>query len=151
MCMAAVGLFAGMAGAVMQSMGAKAQADAQAAEYKARALYNKRQAQVERIKGAYESGRLKERGERVYSAQKAAFSDSGVTLEGTPVDVVSDSVQQNELDVQAVMWGQTLAGQNYDYESKINEMNRKSAKQAGFYASLAPLLSGFSSLQGAFS
>lgn len=147
MCMAAMGLF----GSIIQGMGAMQQADAQAAEYKARAAYNKRQATIERIKGAYESGRIREKGERVFAAQRASYSAAGVTLEGTPTEVISDSVTQNELDVQAVKWGQTIAGQNFDYEAKINLMNAKAAKQAGFFAALSPILSGFSSLQGSYS
>lgn len=148
MCMAAIGLI----GAGVQAIGAMQQANAQSAEYKAKAAYNKRQAQVERIKGVYEAGRVKERGERVYSSQRATLGEAGVTLDsGTAADVVSDSVSQNELDVQAVLWGQTLAGQNYDYQAKIDKMNAKSSKQAGVWGALTPLINSFSSLQGAYS
>lgn len=147
MCMAAIGVF----GSLIQAAGAMQQANAQAAEYKAKAAMNKRQAQIERIKGTYEASRMREKGERVYGAQRAAYSSAGVDLEGTPESVISDSVSENELDVQAVMWGQQIAGQNFDYEAKINKMNAKSSKKAGFFAALSPILSGFSSLQGAYS
>lgn len=146
MCMAAIGIF----GSLIQGIGAMQQANAQAAEYKAKAAMDKRQAQIERIKGTYEAGRLKDRGERVYGQQRAAYSDAGVSLEGTPTDVVSESVSENELDVQAVMWGQTIAGQNYDYSAKMNLMNAKQSKKAGFFAALSPILSGFSQLGSAY-
>lgn len=147
MCMAAMGIF----GSLIQGIGAMQQANAQAAEYKAKAAMDKRQAQIERIKGVYEAGRVKEKGELTFGAQRAAYSSAGVSLEGTPTDVVSESTAQNQLDVQAVMWGQTIAGQNYDYQARIETMNAKSAKKAGFFAALSPILSGFSSLQGAYS
>lgn len=146
MCMMMMGLL----GAAVSAAGAIQGANAQAAEYKAKAAYNKRQAQVERIKGVYEAGRIKERGERVYGAQRAGYSAAGVEMSGTPTESVNDSVQQNELDVQAVMWGQTLAGQNYDYQAKIDKMNAKQAKKGGMISAISPLLNSFSSLQGAY-
>jgi hypothetical protein len=144
--MAAIGVF----GSLIQAVGAMQQASAQSAEYKAKAAMNKRQAQIERMKGSYEAGRIRDKGERIYGSQRAAYADAGVTLEGTPTNVISESVSENELDVQAVMWGQTIAGQNYDYQSKIDLMNAKSSKKAGFFAALSPILSGFSQLSSAY-
>jgi hypothetical protein len=144
--MAAIGVF----GSLIQAVGAMQQANAQSAEYKAKAAMNKRQAQIERIKGTYEADRLRDKGERIYGSQRAAYSDAGVTLEGTPTNVISESVSENQLDVQAVLWGQTIAGQNYDYQSKIDLMNAKSSKKAGFFAALSPILSGFSQLSSAY-
>src|SRR5689334_22041595 len=119
MCMAAIGLI----GSVVQGIGAMQQSQAQAAEYKARALMNKRQAQIERIKGSYEAARIGDKGQRTFATQRAAFAEAGVRPEGSVADVITDSVYENQLDVQAVLWGQQIAGQNYDYQAKIDKMN----------------------------
>lgn len=147
MCMAAVGLI----GSFVSAAGAMQQANAQAAEYKFRAKLDKRQATLERMKGAYEANRMRDKGERVYGTQRAAFSEAGVQLEGSPVDTIVDSRKENELDIQATLWGQEIAGQNYDLSSAMNRMNAKQAKKAGVFAALSPVLSGFSQLAGAYS
>lgn len=128
--------------AITQSMAALQQSNAQQAEYKARSLYNRRQAQAERMKGQYEATRLREKGERLYGKQRALFGNAGVALEGTAEDVVLDSVREVELDVQAVQWGQRIAASNYEYEAKVDLMNRKSARTAGYFAAVTPLLKG---------
>lgn len=138
------------AGSFVSAIGAAQQSNAQSAEYKARAAYDKRQALLERLKGAYEANQLKAKGERVFATQRASFAEAGVKLEGSPEDVIIDSRVENELDVGAVLWGQNVAAQNYDYQAKIDQMNAKQAKKAGVFAALAPTLQGFSSLSTAY-
>lgn len=136
--------------AITQSLAAIGASKAQQAEYTARAVYNRRQAHAELLKGQYEAERLRDKGARLQGRQRALFSQAGVTLEGTPEEVVLDSVVENELDIQAVKWGQKIAAQNYEYEAKIDLMNKKSAKTAGFFAAVAPLLSGSTKIAGLY-
>lgn len=139
-----------VAGGLVAGAGALNQAKAQSDEYKARSLYEGRQAMLERLKGSYEAKRLKEKGERTFATQRAAFAEAGVRLEGSPTDVIVDSRVENELDVGAVLWGQNVAAQNYEYQAKIDQMNSKQAKKSGVFAALAPVLQGFSTLGGAY-
>jgi hypothetical protein len=103
------------------------------------------------MKGAYEAGRIRDKGERVFGTQRAAYAEAGVKLEGSPVDTIVDSRTENELDVQSVLWGAKIAGDNYDFQSATDRMNAKQAKRAGVFAALSPILSGFSQLGGAYS
>jgi hypothetical protein len=136
--------------AIVGSVSALAGSAAKQAEYKARSQYNIRQSQAELVKGQYEAMRLREKGERLAGRQRALFTQAGTTLEGTPESVILDSVAENELDVQAVRWGQQIAAQNYQYEAKMDLMNRKATRLAGYFEAITPLLKGSTQIGGLY-
>lgn len=96
MCDIATGLSVGGAllGGVLNFAGQSAQARAY-----------ERAAESEEQAAAYESDRTRDRLRRTVSAQRAAFSKSGVVFEGTPEDVILDTVEQGELDAAAIRYG----------------------------------------------
>lgn len=135
-------------GAIVSAAGSLFSGMMQAQSYKAQAAQMERQAQIERQRGEFESQRERERHRRVAGEQRAAYLASGVALEGTPTDVIIDSGQENEIDIQTIKYGAKIRADNYSYSARIAKMNAGHAMAGGAIGALSPLIGGFRSLGG---
>lgn len=136
MCAPALTLISGL----ISGIGAAAQASAQAASHKAAAEAQRRQAQIETITGAYKAERQQDQVDRVLGSQRASFAAGGLSMSGSPSDLVIESAQEGALDVAAIRWSSSMQAQTHNYNAKIEDMNARSAKRAAPIAFLTPVL-----------
>jgi hypothetical protein len=114
------------------------------------AQLDEKQAQIALDQSRSEADRVRERNRRIRSTQRTSFLKSGLTLEGTPDDVMYDSSIQGELDALNVLYkGQVAAG--YQRKSaviaRMDGNSRATAYQSQAYGSL---LSGAGSALSAY-
>ena len=67
------------------------------------------QARVQKQAAALEADTLRRQAEAVKSRQRAAYAASGVTLEGSPLQVLEDTAAEAELDALAIRWSGSVA------------------------------------------
>lgn len=136
MCVAVLGILGG----VLSGIGAMAQANSAAANAEAQAKMQDRQALIERTTGSYKAERQAERVKQIEGSQRANYAASGLSMTGSPGEVIEDSATQGALDIAAIRWNSRLNADNLNYEAKISRMNAASAKAAAPIAFLSPVI-----------
>ncbi len=144
MCGPALAMF----GAFVSAAGTLYSGMAQAQMYRAQQAQYNRQAQIERDRGIFESQRERERHRRVEGEQRAAYLSSGVALEGTPSDVIVDSGQENQIDIEAIKYGAQVREDNARFSAQMAGRNASNAMAGGFIGALSPLIGGFRQMGG---
>lgn len=141
-------LFSVLGGAV-QAMGAIQAGKAQAAQAKAQAKYQKRQAILEEIQGGWEAYKVEQKSQQIASSQEAGFAASGI--EGQSVaDTMVASLAEADKDKQAIAFGAQAKAGNYRYQAKIYQMQAQQAKQAGMINALGAIISTGTQLTSSF-
>ncbi len=150
MCSPALAL--GLIGGVIQGIGAAQQAQNAAANAEAQRQAALRDAAIKQEQGSYEGARAKERGGQLVGKQVATYSAGGINPStGSPVQTIATTAADVQLDIAAARWGTQRSVENSIYESKVAEMNKKSAQQAAPIAFLTPIISSFGTfLQGSY-
>ena len=111
-------------GAIGQMEAASAQAEAM--EYNAQLAENQAAAEAARIRGE---------GKRDIGRIRANIGKAGVTSEGTPLLVLSESAANVELDALNAMWSGEQA-------AEVKRMEARATRTAGAFGAGASLLSG---------
>lgn len=104
-------------------------ADAQAAEQKAN----------------YDATLHQESVRRLVSAQRAAYGKSGVTMEGSPLLTIEDTIEQGGLDTLAIRYGGDIAAARSRSAANLSRMQGSAAKTSSYFQAGSTLLSGASS------
>jgi hypothetical protein len=135
-----------------------AQADAynaRAAEYAANAALDRRQATIGQITSQYEERQKQAAVAKLTATQINQYATTGMTLDGSPTDVILDTASQGALDVQAIQWNADLKASNKNFEAGIKDMNAdtsrraaKTARTTGNIETLQAGLKGANSLLG---
>lgn len=144
-----IGAYAGTISTVVQTVGTVASAYAswrageqQAAAAKFNAELALGQAFTERAKHQLEEKRHRERTRRLLARQKSLYLKAGVTMEGTPLDVITETATEAERDailIQASGAGAYLEG----IASKAMwSQYGKGAREAGYLRAGTTLLTG---------
>lgn len=128
---------------VVSAVGTIASASAQAAGEEARARYAQRQSVLEREKGAYEAERLERSNDRKLASMRGQYLSSGISLEGSPSDVIADSATEASLDEQAIKFGAQVRADNYVFESRLAQQNARAARTGGMIGALGDVVGGF--------
>ena len=133
------GLMAGsqFAGGIMEAQGYRAQAS----------QYN-RQADIERERTQFEMQRERERHRRVAGTQRATFLASGVSLEGTPADVIVDSALENQIDIEAIRFGGQAREDNLRFSAQQARTNANQSIFKGTTQALSTLVGGLGEFDG---
>lgn len=118
-------------------------ADVAAAQYRASAQYNasvaknnaiisennalaaERDSQVARQQAQYEADRIRDRNRRIEGRARAIVGSSGITMEGSPEDVVLDSAIQGELDALLVKYLGALRSNAFMQEAANHQYSAK--------------------------
>ena len=116
------------AGTAVSAAGAIQSSQAQAAAFEYQGEIARRQAE-------YAEARYRERSQRLLSSQRTAIAKSGVTIEGTPLEVMTKTAEDAELDALAIRYGGITAQQAARFEAG-------SARTAGRYRAVSNLLTG---------
>ena len=111
---------------------------AQASQAQAQAL--ERQADDRQRIAAFEANRLREEGERIGGRQRAGFLSSGVSIEGSPLDVISDTAAEVALDQQMIRANAKMRADEFRYEAGLARSNARSQRIGGAIGAIAPFI-----------
>jgi hypothetical protein len=155
--MMAIGAIGSVLGGVMQAAGAQQSANAQANQYlsaanqhQAEAQLKQRQAVLELTSGQQKQRRAQEQIGLSVAKQVNQYTSSGLTIEGTPMDIAGDTAREMALDAAAIGWNAQLKATNQEYGAKIDLMNADSARRAAGEARKAGKIGAATALVGAF-
>jgi hypothetical protein len=132
---AAAGGVMGAAGAIYQG-----KAEAAAAEYNARLL--KLQASQIRQQAASEEKRALVGARKVIGEMRANYGASGVTMEGSPIDIMEESIKNANTDAMNIRYQGEMNARSAEYEAKMERMKGNSAKNASYFSAAQSLGTG---------
>lgn len=138
--MAPVMMFAGPA---LQAMGQLQQAQTAKAVGRYNQQLGERSAGIARDQTAAEITRQQRTARRVQGAARAAYGASGVTMEGSPLDVLEDNATQAELDTLTLRYRGELRAQGYEQAGSMARFQGDQAARAGQMAAAGTLLGSF--------
>lgn len=78
----------------------------------------------------------------------AAYGASGVTLEGSPLDVLEESVRNAEQDRQTILYKGQLRAMGYESDAALYEFSGENARATGNETATGILLSGGAQIAG---
>lgn len=131
----AVGTAFSAIGAIQQGQAANSAAKYNAAVAGQRATAAKQQAAADMDKKRRDTVRR-------LGSIRAAYGASGVTLEGSPLDVLAESAANAELDVLTIKYKGDLEATGYGNEATLETARGQQARTAGYMGAGAALLTG---------
>lgn len=99
-------------------------------------------------KAAHDALNQESQNRRITGAQRAAYGASGITMAGTPLDLMSDTVTQGELDRLSILHGGSVEAANYRAQARLSIMRGKAAASAGKIRAAGTLLGGAGKMYG---
>ena len=133
-----------MVGGLVSAMGAQAQGQSAAMAQQVNADIAGRNAGLAREAASYDAG-LQERQARMQLGSiRAAYGASGVTIEGSPLDVLQMSIENAERDRQQILYRGELKALGYEDTRTLSLYGAESAKKQSDFATATSLLTGFS-------
>lgn len=95
-----------------------------AGRVKATAKFNQGMAAIqgEMVKtvAKYEIARIRKKSDTLYSKQRAIYAKAGVTFDGSPAEVMKDSLKSGELDAFTINMNAEMQAWSYNAQAKIN-------------------------------
>lgn len=136
--MMALGLIGGIVGAI----GSVASGMAGAASSRAQADAYARQAALERQQADFNANQQQDKAIHLIGAQRTAMLGAGVSLQGTPTDVLLDTTRQSDLDVQAIRYNGEIKAQNFEMQANVFRTKAAGQELGGAIGALSPLIKG---------
>lgn len=133
--LALIGTGISAVGAIQQGQAAK-----QTANYNA-ALADRNAVIATQQSAAHEEAQRKLDRRRM-GAMRAGYSASGVTPDGSPLDVLGDSIAEAELNALNIRYEGQLAAQGYTESAGVSRRQGKQAEAAGYFNAGSALLTG---------
>jgi Flp pilus assembly protein TadB len=145
--LAAVGAGSAVAGGVVVAGAALAatsairsgQAAKQSANFNAQMADRNREISISQT--AAMSIQQRRQADKQLGAMVAGYGASGVSLEGSPLDVLEESVSQAELENQNIKYQGTLRQQGYQADASLDRASGRNAQQQGYMQGASGLLS----------
>lgn len=95
-----------------------------------------------RAQAASEEEAFRRKAERMKGAQRAAIGASGITLEGSPLDIIDDTEVEIEREALGIRYAGAASGNRYDDEAAGFGYRARSAMMGGYIGAGTALLSG---------
>jgi len=86
---------------------------------------------------------------RLVSAQRAAYGKSGVTMEGSPLLTIEDTIEKGGLDALAIRYGGDIAAARSRSAANLSRMQGSAAKTSSYFQAGSSLLAGAGNAYGA--
>lgn len=123
---------------------AQGQQAQQMAEMQARAI--EQQSEADAQASAFEQARERKKQELLQANARAQVGASGVSLAGSPTEVLAANAREGELDIAAIRYGSQLRRNSLGTQAAISRFSGKQAKQASYINAGSNLISGISNL-----
>lgn len=81
-------------------------------------------------------------------SMRAGFAASGVTMEGTPLDLLEESATQAEMDVNTIKQLGYMKAKGANIDASMEAARAQNATQGGYLKAAGTLLSGYGSVAG---
>ncbi len=145
-------LLIGMAGAVVQGIGAVQGIQQQATNQRIQGDLAQRDANARREAGAYDAARAYERGRQLVGRQVATYSGAGISpATGTAREVIQSTGTDVALDIEASRYGTRQAVENSETAARVHRSNADSISASAPLAFISPILSATGTfLRGAY-
>lgn len=102
---------------------------------------NRQKAELTKISGDLEINQLRRRKRQLKSAQVAAFAAAGVRITGSPLQTISDSLAQSELDILTTDFDTRVSILNATSDAELDLIRARITKRAGLISAGTTLLS----------
>jgi hypothetical protein len=90
----------------------------------------------------YDAGMTREAGEKLKARQRVLYAKSGVSLEGSPTDVILGTAEDVEMDAMSIIRKGLIQGQQYESQANLSEMQGEAARTSSYYGAGSSLLTG---------
>lgn len=130
----------------LQAMGSIMQGNAAADAGKAQQAAYNQAADNERLASGYEATRVYDRGKRAQSSALVQVAGSGVTLAGSPTEVLADNAVQTQMDVDAIRFGSQIKQNNLTMQGDLAAYTGQQKQQAGYLGAVTSVASGLTQL-----
>lgn len=131
------------AGAAVSAVGAIKQAQAASAAADYNAAVSSQNAQIAEAQGEAAAQAHQRDTQRRIGAMVAAYGASGVQgADGSPADVLADSVRSATLDNLTLKYNYKLRALGYQNQSQLDQFNSKTAMEGGYWSAASSLISG---------
>jgi len=132
-------------------MGAQAQGQSAAAAQQYNADIAGRNAGLARDAAAHDAAVQERQSRMAFGSMRAAYGASGVTVEGSPMDVLQMSMTNAERDRQQILYRGELKALGYEDTRTLSLYGAESAKSQADWATASSLLTGFTGSARLFS
>lgn len=113
-------------------------AEGNAADYNA--AVNQQNATMTRQQGSAAVEKQRRENVRLLGSIKANYGASGITMEGSAMDVFAASAAEAELDAQNTAYNYEVKARGYDAESTLNRARANNARTGAFFSAGAQLM-----------
>lgn len=148
--MAAALPFLQIAGTVMSVVGALQQGQAQSDAMNFNAQMAGQNATVARQQAAADEARQRRENLLRAGNLRAGYGASGVTLDGSPLDVLEMAATTGELDAQNIRYKGSLRAIGYENSAALDTAGASNALTSSYYKAGAELLSGGAKAYGSY-
>jgi len=138
----AIGVGTALAGTAMSAYSQYEQGKSQQRWSEYNAAIAERDAESARQSAEYEAGLTRKEKEKTLARQRALYGKAGVTLEGSPLEMMAETAGEYEMDALMIERGGKLESQRYRSEAQLSRMKGSAAKRAGYYGAGSTLLTG---------
>jgi hypothetical protein len=108
------------------------------------AAYNaklaERNAKIAKENATYEARQKRKETARLIGKQRALYSKSGVTMEGSPLDVLQETAAQGEMDALMIERGYAQQGAAHTSQAQLARMRAAGYKRQGYWGTGRTLL-----------
>lgn len=133
----------GIGGTLMQASAIKQQAETQASLYEANAQFQRNQADLATEAGKQEELKFSKEQRQTLGTQSALYGAAGVSMSGSPLDVMADTAAKYESDINMMGYNTEIKRNAYNYQAQLYDWQAGRMKDAGDTASTMTLLTGF--------
>jgi len=127
-------------GSAVSAYGMMQAGKAQQRAYEYNAQIAERNAQIARDQAAYEAERQESRMRRVIAGQRVGYLASGVTLEGSAMELMVDTTVQGEMDRLAILYGGEVESVNQEAEAALSRMQGAAARKSAQFRAAGTLI-----------
>jgi hypothetical protein len=139
-----------VAGTAASALGALSSAQSQSAAAKYNAKISENNALAAKQQAAADEDRQRRLSVQAIGAQRAAYGASGVSLEGSPLDILEQSAYNAELDAQTIRWQGEVAAAGYGNQAILDRSKSNSALNTGYAEAGSSILIGGTKLSDRF-
>jgi hypothetical protein len=131
-----------VAAAAVSAVGAISSAQATSAAAKTNARIADRNALISRQSAAAEEEKQRRLSRRQAGANRAAIGASGITMDGSALDVMEDNAMDAEMDALTIRYNGEIGAMNSESDASLERMRAGAARTAGMFGAGSALLQG---------
>lgn len=121
-----------------------------ASQQKSAAKYNQKVAENQAISARQEAAAnadmQRRKSAKTIGSMQAAYGASGVTSEGSPIEVLEESARNAELDRLSILWSGETRAMGYEATAKLEKNRASNAMASGLLSAAGSAVKGFASV-----